>query len=272
MVAGIDMANHTLGEKQNAFFQRDEEGNAVLLIPSDKRYSSGEEITISYGDSKSASEFLFSYGFIDSEMSHTTGMTLQLTVPEDDPLGKAKEAVSSTAAAVRVSFDGQSTNWESEFVWLMCVNEEDGLQFQVAHRNDGGRELRMLYQGQDLSDDTGRLEEMLRADPLWDIFLLRALTMLQERVQAQMQRLDAATNKPPSPGDDDRDGDDILRTVKRLRCMEMTLLDQFSKDLIIQVRRACINLNIFQGLPLCIRYTKSRWGWEGKFSSTPPPP
>lgn len=181
---------------------------------------------------------LFSYGFIDSEMKYTTGMTLDLTVPQDDPLGKAKEVAYNTAAVVRISFDGRSTTWQSQFLWLICVNEEDGLQFRVAHRNDGGQELKMTFQGQELSDDTGRLEEMLRADPLWAVFHLRALTILHEHVQAQIQRLGSTTDLLSGSQSDDPDENDILQTVKRLRSMETELLERFAKDLITQVRTA----------------------------------
>ncbi|KAI9786696.1 MAG: hypothetical protein M1816_007837 [Peltula sp. TS41687] len=237
MVPGVDMINHSMGEDQNAYFERDTDGNAVLLMPPNKSYLAGEEITISYGDSKSASEMLFSYGFIDADMKHSTGVTLDLTVPDDDPLGKAKEAAcvsNNTATAVRIWFDGRSTTWQSQFLWLMCVNEEDGLQFQLAHRNDGGQELKMSFQGQDLSEDTARLEDMLRADPLWPVFHLRGLAVLQERLQAQIHRLDGAADLLPVDQANDLGVNGILGMVKRLRSMEMDLLDRFAEDLITQ--------------------------------------
>lgn len=46
MVPGIDLVNHSLGEDQNAYFARDEDGNGVLLMSPNKSYLSGEEITI----------------------------------------------------------------------------------------------------------------------------------------------------------------------------------------------------------------------------------
>lgn len=46
MVAGIDMANHAVGENDSAYFDRDEAGNVALLHPPGKGWVSGEEITI----------------------------------------------------------------------------------------------------------------------------------------------------------------------------------------------------------------------------------
>lgn len=52
---------------------------------------------------------LFSYGFIDGDLGYTSALTLGLTIAEDDLLKRAKEAVSSAAAAVRLTFDSVST-------------------------------------------------------------------------------------------------------------------------------------------------------------------
>lgn len=180
---------------------------------------------------------LFSYGFIDPNAPYTSALTLDLTIPDDDPLGPAKEAASTAAAAVRISFDGRSTRWQSAFLWLVCVNEEDGLHFQVAQRQDGTRELSVSWQGQDISDDTDRLETLLSRHPRWEVYRLRAVSLLHDRVQAQMQRLGAAP-RLPSPGHDDhepRESDVIAAAVARLRHLEMGLLEACSRDLIVEV-------------------------------------
>lgn len=46
MVACIDMANHARGERVSAFFDRDADGNAVLLAPAGTTFVSGQEVTI----------------------------------------------------------------------------------------------------------------------------------------------------------------------------------------------------------------------------------
>lgn len=46
LVAVIDMFNHTRGEPTNVFFDKNEDGNVVILSPEDKKYEPGQEITI----------------------------------------------------------------------------------------------------------------------------------------------------------------------------------------------------------------------------------
>lgn len=102
MIPLVDMANDC-GERCNAYFDRDAAGDTILRVAPYRTIRRGEEVTISYGDAKSAAEMLFSYGFIEPEKTHTSAMTLTLSVPEDDPLKEAKELVSTAAPAVRVS-------------------------------------------------------------------------------------------------------------------------------------------------------------------------
>ncbi len=121
-------------------------------------------------------------------------MTLNLEVPGDDPLKEAKEATATAAPAARISWaDDEDTSlltrWESSFLWLMCVNEEDGLKFEVVDCADGAPTLVMSWCGHDLTEDTGRLESLLRNDIRWPLYELRAIVIMQERVQAQLQRL-----------------------------------------------------------------------------------
>lgn len=179
---------------------------------------------------------LFSYGFIEHDLGYTSGLTLDLAAAADDPLGRAKEAVATTAAAVRLSYDGASTRWESVFVWLACVNEEDGLRFALAENTDGGRELRLLWKEQDITDDSGALEAMLRADALWDLFQLRAVTVIQERVAGQMQRLSGTGHVMAHAQQSPCVGAAALDAARSLQALEMQLLASVARDVEEQVR------------------------------------
>lgn len=48
MVPCIDMANHASGDKANALYETDDEGNAVLQLRRGRKVQVGEEVTISY--------------------------------------------------------------------------------------------------------------------------------------------------------------------------------------------------------------------------------
>ena len=117
---------------------------------------------------------IFSYGFLEKGWPDAKQMFLELDIPDDDPLKPAKKALSKTRAGIRVlgtpAFpEGYRTSWESSIVWWACVNEEDGLDFAVLQLNDGTRELKATWKGENISDST-HLKDMLQADPLWDIF------------------------------------------------------------------------------------------------------
>ncbi|KAK3058403.1 hypothetical protein LTS18_011374, partial [Coniosporium uncinatum] len=189
MVPCIDMANHSSGESTIALYETDDRGNAILLLRDGKTVSTGSEITITYGDNKGACEMVFSYGFIEGSMASAKELFLELGMPEDDPLGMAKKAVSKAAPGVKLfqKEDG-TTDWVSDFVWWLCVNEEDGLDFQVLQTTDGGRELKVFWKEEGLQD-ASKLKDLLLEDLLWDVFQLRAVATLQERVEAQLMQL-----------------------------------------------------------------------------------
>ena len=190
----IDMANHAIGDATVALYETDVDGNAVLLLRELKAVDVDEEITITYGDEKGACEMLFSYGFIEEGSSTAREMFLDIDIPEDDPLGLAKRRASKAPPGFKLcSLDGH-VRWKGPLVWLLCINEEDGLEFKVAQSNDGTTELQMLFKDEVLTDASG-LSDLLRKEALWDVFQLRATAMVQSRVEQQLERLQASTRR-----------------------------------------------------------------------------
>ncbi|KAF3490762.1 SET domain-containing protein [Arthroderma uncinatum] len=237
MVPCIDMANHAAGDKTLARYETDPEGNAVLQLQWGQRLSEGEEVTITYGDNKGASEMIFSYGFIDQGVSSAQQIFLDLDIPDDDPLKPAKRAVCEDGPGVRISDAGDTqglrTAWQSDFVWWVCVNEEDGLEFRVLQSNDGGRELRVFWKGKEITGSR-QLCDMLAEDPKWDIFQLRAVVVIQERVANQLALLQASNEYVR--GWADKVDDSLIRrsvwdTVMKLRALEEKLLTRSNDDL-----------------------------------------
>ena len=125
MVPCVDMANHASGDNTSALYETDSDGNAILVPREGKSFAPHDEITITYGDEKGACEMLFSYGFIEPTMESARELFLDLDIPDDDPLKLAKIAVAQSAPGFRLFLRGDSTDWESPFVWLCCVNEEE---------------------------------------------------------------------------------------------------------------------------------------------------
>ncbi|KAJ5576921.1 hypothetical protein N7535_003847 [Penicillium sp. DV-2018c] len=188
MVPCVDMANHVSGDGVKALYDADTKGNAVLQLRWGRSLYPGEEVTISYGDEKPASEMMFSYGFLDST-TEVRQMSLILQIPEDDPLGPAKRMFCQNDTGLRISTgeDPEDVTWESAIAWLACVNEEDGLHFGIAQTTDGGRELETTWKGEKIQSP-GHLRGLLANDPLWEIFQLRAAVLLLERLETQLCR------------------------------------------------------------------------------------
>ena len=193
VVPCIDMANHASGDETTALYDTDRDGNAVISLRIDKKVYPGDEVKITYGDDKGACEMLFSYGFIEDTMTAAKELFLDLDIPDDDPLKYAKRAISEVAPGFRLFLHSQSesTAWEGSFVWLICVNEEDGLDFKLLQVTDGETELQLSWKGQEILDFT-KFPDLLKMEPYWEVFELRAISILQDRVFEQLQRLEGS--------------------------------------------------------------------------------
>lgn len=195
MVPYIDMANHASGDETVALYDTDMNGNGILVLRDGKRLKAGEEVTITYGDEKGACEMLFSYGFIEGNMHgedveddilSTREIFLDDDIPDDDPLKRAKKSAFDAPPGFRIFLQDGNYEWEGPFVWLSCINEEDGLSFQVLQLNDGERELTATWNSVEIRG-IQMLEKRLQTDPLWDVFQLRATTLIQNRIKRQIQ-------------------------------------------------------------------------------------
>lgn len=230
MVPAIDMANHASGDSTNALYETDSDGNAVLVLREGKDLAQNDEITITYGDEKGACEMLFSYGFIESTAKSARELFLDLEVPLDDPLKLAKKAVANSAPGFRLFVHGDSTDWESSFIWLLCVNQEDGLEFKLLQNVDGERELQASWKGEEIAD-ISNLVMLLKPEPLWEVFELRAISTLQSRVEQQLLRLEDSKNTIDRLLTSLETNDDIHENAMRLRDLEESLLLHAYADL-----------------------------------------
>lgn len=223
MVPCIDMLNHSAAP--SAYYEENPKDEVVLLPRPGVRVAQGDEITISYGDAKSAAEMLFSYGFID-RASTADGLVLPLSPFPDDPLAKAKLVAFGEAPKIHVARDNGTDGpirWRSAFAYLMCVNEEDGLEFRVLQQTDGRRQLRVFWQDEDVTDRTSAFETLLRDHPLSALFGLRVVTVVQECLQTQLERMQS-TAPPDAASGELRE--DCYRAALLLREIEMDILER----------------------------------------------
>ena len=187
---------------------------------------------IRYGDDKGACENIFSYGFLEDATSTAKVMFLDLDIPDDDPLRPAKIYVSTAAPGFRIYEKEDKIEWESDYIWLAVVNEEDGLDFKVRQTTDGKREIQAFWKEREL--DTMKLREYLEEDPAWDVFQLRATVLLQDRAEAQIESLqrtegikrEATVRDVP------------WRLAERLRSLEFDMLKRAASTFDSQVRHA----------------------------------
>lgn len=237
MVPVVDMANHASDNRSNARFEVDQDGNALLLVRDEKSIASGDEITIMYGVG-GACEMIFSYGFLEEGASSAREMFISLRIPEDDPLRMAKVRCAQEAPGVRV-FVGDTgiPRWDSSYVWWACVNEEDGLDFRVVQTNDGQKELRVFWKDHEF--DPSKLKQMVLADVLRDVFVLRATVLIQQRLESQGTALTSTEQAFDTAREVLTIREWIWKLVGRLRELELDVVAATFEQLDEEVRSPC---------------------------------
>ncbi|KAI5206068.1 SET domain-containing protein [Aureobasidium subglaciale] len=251
MVPCIDMANHSSGNGTAAIYEVDDQGNAVLLLRDEKTVEQDGEISITYGDNKGACEMLFSYGFIEEGMESAHELFLDLSIPGDDPLGRAKSAVANCAPGFKIVNAEDGVIWDGAYIWLICVNEEDGLSFRIQQTVEGNRELIATWQDEPVHGFEG-FRSVLEQDPLWDVYHLRAVSILQERVASQLQDLYGSDDRVDAAhyGDGTVIRERAWDLAKRLRHLESELLEKaysFYEDKKLQLMQSETVLRFLSG-------------------------
>lgn len=235
MVPGLDMANHS--RAATAYYEEEDDDIVLAKRPSACLLPDGE-VTISYGDAKSAAEMLFSYGFVgDAEHGHAQEMTLPLSPLADDPLAKAKVYVYGAAPTVKLMRRKGGVDWESPFAFLMCLNEEDGLQFRVLQDVAGHTQLKLFWQGEDVTAQAGKFGSLVDGYPLASVLRLRAVVVLHELVTTQLEQIASEPSRDEAGQlvEAGRLLPDRALAAERLRGIEAAMLKEAAQTLEEQV-------------------------------------
>lgn len=189
---------------------------------------------------------LFSYGFLEHGRTEAREISLNLDIPEDDPLALPKRIFCQNDTGIRIRpahnpDEAQEVTWDSPLAWIACVNEEDGLHFGLAQTTDGGRELEVSWKDEKVQSP-GHLRELLAADPLWEIIQLRAAVLLLERLETQLAHLQEteeilANLQETNVAVDSLFRPSIFETILQFRKLEGELLEKAVEDLIKQASK-----------------------------------
>lgn len=228
MAPCIDLANHASGSGTVAVYEKDLEGNAVLLLRDGMKVDEEGEVTITYGDEKGACEMIFSYGFLDDKMESAETLFLSLNIPDTDSRRSFKIDFADAAPGFRLIDAGDDDiDWLGDFIWLLCVNEDDGLRFEIARTVNGDTEIEAFFNDIHLTGGAAELRRLLAESELWDVYRLRAVALLQQRVFDQMQILyttgDDVQGIPH--GDTSDVSDRSYDLVMKLRRLEFELMN-----------------------------------------------
>ncbi|KAK5136555.1 hypothetical protein LTR08_002899 [Meristemomyces frigidus] len=230
MVPALDLANHAAGAATNAIYDKDGDGNAVLLLRDGSKVHQGDEVTITYGDDKGACEMLFSYGFLEHDRESAQTLFLSLTIPVEDVSRAAKSAFADCAPGFMLADSGDGeVEWSGDFIYLLCVSADDGLNFQLARTVDGGEEeLHAFFRGREIEGGAARLGAFLAECELWDAYRLRATAILQQRVFDQLQILYSTQEdvEAVAHGEGTEVRDSVYGQAFQLRRLEFELLER----------------------------------------------
>lgn len=194
-------------------------------------------------------------------------MFLDLHIPTDDPLRPAKIAVNTSAPGFRLFDQDRKITWESDFIWLMVLNEEDGLDFKLKQTIDGEREIEAFWKDHELGG-TEKLRQYLAEDDMWQVYQLRAVVLLQLRVESQLEVLRGFGSPERDPSIDEGQ----WSLAARLRTLEGDMLQGAYTEFEDQVRWSqwqgsddTNDLRVVEGeaLPDRCRTTIS-WPWWGR--------
>ncbi|KAK9389693.1 hypothetical protein V1515DRAFT_283581 [Lipomyces mesembrius] len=184
----IDFANHSTSLHVNARYEITDD--AVKLVSLPGQVAPEDEVLISYGPNKGTSEILFTYGFlIDSEDAGCESVKMRVRD------GGVLQLVYGRPPVAEFDVREGEVKWECEFLWLLCVTEEDEFEVSVAQKVEGPPDVDISIRGQTLSGVRGQaaveaIKEAYGSDEkMKDVLELRRVLILEKWVSGWVEDL-----------------------------------------------------------------------------------
>ncbi|KAK9375464.1 uncharacterized protein V1513DRAFT_443043 [Lipomyces chichibuensis] len=184
----IDFANHSTPFHVNARYEITDD--AVKLVSLPGQIAPEDEVLISYGPNKGTSEILFTYGFlIDSEDAGCESVKMRVRD------GGVLQLVYGRPPVAEFDVREGEVTWDCEFLWLLCMTEEDEFEVSVAQKVEGPPDVDISIRGRTLSGVRGQaaveaVKEAYGSDEkMKDVFELRRVLILEKWVSGWMEDL-----------------------------------------------------------------------------------
>ena len=230
LVPIMDMANHTTEQGANAMYAIEGDNKeARLYLDGKSSVERREEIKIIYGLDKGASEMLFSYGFIDSQLTDAGAMLLGWEPPADDELRDVKMEALNLEPGFKILVPHQAAGivkWIGPCVWAMSVNQEDGLRIRLIEDDNPEVGFQVWFHDKQIPTKA-HLESVLRRDRMSEVFQLRAHTYVKTRIEEELalrKELSARMSTAKVTEGVGPDASPKWKICQRLRALESELL------------------------------------------------
>lgn len=234
MVPFIDLVNHS--SRSNVQYDVDEiSGDVILKLKTGAVIEEGEELYLNYGADKSASEMLFSYGFIEKTtlfeflIGHIpNSVKMPAVMPNQD---EKLECWGRRFGTPMMTISGKKGNLELEspFVYFLMLVGKDGLRLKEITRPDDPNfhDVRALWHDIDITDRLDNMEIILKRHPQKELFDIRAMFIYHALINHQMQLMQEAEDFEAQFDLDELplDKQRIHNAASELRAIESTLID-----------------------------------------------
>lgn len=231
MVPVIDLANHS--SRSNVQYDVNENGDVCLKLKTGAVIEEGEELFLNYGAEKSASEMLFSYGFVEKTtlfeflIGHIpNSVKMPAVIPNQN---EKLECWGRRFGTPMMTISGKKGNLElgSPFVYFLILEEEDGMKLKEIEGDAVTHDFRAMWHGHDITDKLDKLEILLKRDKQKEIFDIRTMFIYNTLINHQMELMQEAEDFEAQfdleklPVEKQR----IHKAASELRAIESTIID-----------------------------------------------
>lgn len=119
---------------------------------------------------------------------------------------------------------------------MLTLGLTDGLQFRVLQENDGSRHLKVFWQDVDAMHMLSTIKELIRDHELYQIFELRAITVVLDIVRGQLGELTGSRGEGWGSGTAE-----VRRAVSHLISLETAILERTIQVLDDQVSLSSVD-------------------------------